>query len=445
MNIKTLNRDYRKIISGHPGDFYQDYLLALKEVEDSSAYYKGKPVDFLYQALFFSNEHLLQLQYLSSTLVKILKKVIAEYRNNPIFRRNFPFSSLMEELILIDPGYSNEFPIARFDIFYPYNQHAKFCELNADGSSAMNEVRVIEAVIRATRPFKILAKTHHFAGFELFYSWITALLTNYQQYKQGEQDRPNIAIVDFKDEGTINEFKEFQQRLIASGYQTVICDPRELKYNRGKLYYQDSHIQLIYRRATTVRLLEEATDIADFIQAYRDGVVCVVGGLRSQIIHNKVIFAILHDQGATPFLEREEREFIQRHIPFTQVLKDNSSEMLNHLLEQKDSLVLKPFDQAASKGVYVGRDYTSEQWRSLILASQGKDYLLQEFVEIPQMEMATVDQKKARIYFENYGYLIGMFLYNQQLQGLYTRAGRQNIIGAVAESYTVPNFVVREE
>lgn len=38
-----------------------------------------------------------------------------------------------------------------------------------------------------------------------------------------------------------------------------------------------------------MRLVEEAGQIGDFLTAYREGAVCVVGGLVSQLVHNKVL------------------------------------------------------------------------------------------------------------------------------------------------------------
>lgn len=440
MKANRYFQEFQQIIKEAPRRYYRDYLLAKDKVDNSTAIYKGEPVKFLYQALFLTREDLEELKYLSSTLIRILKKVIQEYRQNPAFRRYFGFPALMEELILVDPGYEIEFPMARFDLFYPFNKNSKFCELNADGSSAMNEVRVLQRVIKESAALAEIGEKDKFRGFELFHSWIDAIIENYKEFNQGIEDKPNIAIMDFEGEGTIYEFKEFQKRFSQRGYRTVICDPRELKYSGGRLFYGDLEIDLIYRRATTVRLIEEADKIRDFIQAYREGAVCVVGGLVSQVIHNKIIFAILHDEEKIPFLDGEEIEFIKRHIPFTRVFDYYNRDLLQEVIADKDHLLLKPFDKAASHGVYIGRDYSEEEWKELLKKAACEDYLVQEFIDIPCLEMASVDDET--LHFEKFGYLIGLFLYNQQLAGLYTRAGRRNIIGSIAECFTVPNFIV---
>lgn len=439
--MKTTNfyfQQFQNRVESEPQKYYQDYLKVKERVNNSSAIYKGKPVDFLYQPFYLTEKDLQKLEYLTGTLSTILNKVIKEFYNNPDFRRNFLFSPLMEELILQNPGYQQNFPMARFDIFYRFNGDSKFCELNADGSSGMNEVTVLQNIIKKSRALK----ERETKEFELFDSWLKALLLNYKEYNRGIVDKPNIAIVDFEGEGVIYEFKEFKKRFNEKGYKTIICDPRQLKYRKGNLYYKNIRIDLIYRRATTIRLIEEADSIKDFINAYKDGAVCVVGGLVSQLIHNKIIFAILHDKNKVSFLNKEEHDFIEKHIPETFVFNYYDCELMERIKEEKDNYVLKPFDGAASYGVFAGKDYSEDEWEKIMKDIKDKKYLVQEFVEIPRQNMVTVDTDKGKIYFEKYGYLIGVFLYNQRLSGLYVRAGRKNIIGSIVECFTVPSYIV---
>ncbi len=438
---QEMYNQFNKFTKENPDLCYRDYLLAKEKVGNSTAIYKGEPVEFLYQGLFYSENEYKELKKLLNGLNSILDKVIKEYKNNPVFRSYFAFSDLMEELILINPGYTNNFPMGRFDIFYEESGQHKFCELNADGASAMNEVRVIQNVIYGSLASQEILKNYSLKRFELFYSWIDSLLHNYREFNNGVDDKPNIAIVDFDGEGTMSEFKEFQKRFIQSGYQTVICDPRELKYIDGHLYYNDMKIKLVYRRATTIRLVEEADFISDFLDAYRDGAVCVVGGLVSQIIHNKVLFAILHDFNKVSFLNEDDKTFIKNHIPYTRIVDFQDKELIQNIKNKKNRWILKPFDQYAGKGVYAGKDFEDKGWNDIIDKNINSEYIVQEYINVPQCEMTYADKQ---LKFEEFGYLLGLFTYNQQLTGLYTRAGRKSIIGAIAESFTVPNYVYRE-
>lgn len=434
MSIKYF-KEFQKRVTGDPQTYYQDYLKVKEKLEKSTAIYQDEFVQFLYQPFFLSEKDLLRLKRFANNLTTILKKVIKEYKKNPEFRQEFMYSKLMEKLVLHNPGYEIDFPMARYDLFYSFAGDIKLCELNADGTSAMNEVMVLQDLIANSKALT----NDNYRQYELFYTWIEALLHNYKQFSAKNKAKPTIAIMDFAGEGTIYEFIEFQNRLIAQGYPTIICDPRQLEYKKRKLYYRDKQIDLIYRRATTARLLEEADDIQDFIQAYLEGAVCVVGGLVSQIIHNKILFAVLHQEKTVSFLTEQEISFIKKHIPYTVVF---NKKLVPILLKEKDKYILKPFDQYASHGVYVGQDYTNEKWQEIITNIK-QAYLVQEFIKIPQIELLTVKDEK--LLFEKYGSLLSLYMYNQKLSGFYTRVGRKNIIGSIVEAFTVPNYVMEEK
>src|SRR6056297_630778 len=106
-----------------------------------------KVINFLYNPMFFDDHDIKLFQEKLDILFSIINDIVDEYLKNSKFRDYFNFSSKMEELIMIDPGYSNPVPIGRFDLFYNYDENFKFCELNGDGSSAMNEANTVESII----------------------------------------------------------------------------------------------------------------------------------------------------------------------------------------------------------------------------------------------------------------------------------------------------------
>ncbi|MFW5985710.1 MAG: circularly permuted type 2 ATP-grasp protein, partial [Halanaerobiaceae bacterium] len=433
---------FKKKVEQNGERYIKDYQKIKEIVDQSSAIYEGEPVSFLYQPVFYRQQDIEELKEIAGGMVDILKKVIARYQNDPVFRDYFKFPELMEELILVDPGYDREFPMARFDIFYGPRQ-AKFCELNADGTSGMNEARVIQMCFHDSEVMKDFAEEYVYQTYELFYSWIDALEENFRQFSGSEKavENTNLAIVDFSGEGVESEFEEFRQRFEKSGYNTFICDPRELEYKEHSLFYKQQKIDVIYRRATTSRLIERADEIQDLLNAYREGAVCVVGGFVSQIIHNKIIFAILHDQQKVDFLTPEEQQFIAKHVPYTAVFKYSDSELRQKVLDNKDNYILKPQDWYACHGVYAGPDYTLSEWKEIIEEIKGQEYIVQEFCCPPQRKMLTIEN--GEYCFEDYNVLTGVYLYNHEFNGIYNRAGRENIIGSVVESFTLPAFLIQ--
>ena len=356
MNKSRLFDRFSKRIYENKDKYYNDYLKVKEMVVNSSAQYRGKPITFPYQAFFYDKDDMIKLKEFSDSFIGIFHKVIKEYRTTPGFRSHFKFPEIMEELILIDPGYQIPFPVSRFDIFYPFDKKSKikFCEINTDGTSAMNEARVIGEAMMESLVIKEIALDYNLSTFELFYSWLEALLDNYHEFlefkgsKVNYAKKPGIAIVDFKNEGTMSEFKEFKESFIKRGYNTIICDPRELDYRDKQLYHQNFKIDLIYRRATTAKMLERADEITDFLKAYRDRAVCVVGPFVSQLVHNKMLFAVLHDRNKLPFLNESEHTLIKEHIPYTVSVSDGIPEDIS---ENRQKYLLKPADSYAAKGV----------------------------------------------------------------------------------------------
>lgn len=439
MTSDQLFSHYKNLIQQEPQKYIEDYKEIKKTVDNSSAIYDGEPVQFLYQPVFYTEKEVSFLKKVTARLSAILKQVIEHYLNDAEFRSYFPFPRLMEELILVDPGYEQSFPMARFDIFYG-PETLKFCELNTDGTSGMNEARVIQNCFQKSQIINDLSDEYSFRTYELFYSWIEALTENYRAYGGCPEDNPGLAIVDFAGEGVESEFEEFQKRFQKQGYRVWICDPRELEYRKKALYYKNQQVDVIYRRATTSRLLEEAGDIEDLLKAYRQGDVCMVGGFVSQIIHNKVIFSILHDENKVDFLDSEDREFIAEHIPYTALFDYGDRAQRREVLNNKDHYIIKPCDWFACHGVHVGADYTADEWADIIEGIKDEDYIVQEFCPPPRREMLTINPE-GDWFFEEYNILTGIYLYNNTFQGIYNRAGRENIIGSVVESFTLPAFI----
>lgn len=440
MNRFDLDKQYIDIIKSKRESCYEDYLDTIEKVKNSTAMYKGKPVPFLYMPKFYTEKDLEAFRGLSSTLMAILRKVIDRYIEDSNFRKKFGFSKLLENLILAEHGYNAKVPMARLDIFYRENGRFMFCELNADGSSAMNEDRELAKILSQSIPFKEMNKEYDIKPFELFDTWVNECIGIFKEFDEAIQ-KPNIAIVDFIDKGSPSEFEVFKKSFEKSGYKARIVDPRDLEYSNGKLYIDDMEIDIVYRRLVTRDLIERASEIPDFIEAAKEGKVCIIGPIKSQIIHNKIIFKILHDNDTLEFFTDKERTFIKKHIPFTARFNKENFDM-EELIKNKDSYILKPSDLYASRGVYSGKDFRNEEWREKLLECDGKDYLIQEYYTPAQSDL--VEFVNGEIQISKFNNITGIYMYNEKLYGLYSRVGKNPIISGLHDCYTLPTFIVKK-
>lgn len=436
--MKKLTDEYIDIIKRDVDKYYDDYEKAIEAVANSTAIYKGEPVPFLYEPIFYTQSDVERFNEIGRILISITNKVTQKYIESPEYRKKFGYSKLLEELILVDQGYDINVPIGRFDIFYGGNDDFKFCEFNTDGSSAMNEDNTLARILLQSKAIKKMREKYDIEYFELIYKWVDESIDIFKKCNNAIA-RPNVAIVDFKESGTPYEFEEFKKAYIKRGYRAEIVDPRELKYIDGKLYYEDMNIDMIYRRIVTREFIEKSSEISDLIEAYRDGAVCMIGSMKSQIMHNKIIFKILYDEDTLEFLADEERNFIKKHIPYTEEFKGSRS-VYEKVLNHKDEYILKPKDSYGSKGVYAGKDFTYEDWSKKLDEVFGKDYLFQEFFEPYKTKFVVFEDGELKI--KEFGTITGLFLYNEKFVGLYTRVGENSIISGLHGYYTVPNLLV---
>jgi len=473
MTIAELEKEYLSILLRNKPRTIADY-------QKGRSYLKGTGVgsikgDLCYQLApkIFTQGAFAVLQKASATVYSILTKCINHYTANPDFRKSFGFCKKLEELILLDTGYSCALPMTRIDMFFDSQTYNfKYFEFNADGASAMledleigNALRLMDAYSNFKTPTK---------SFELFDSWVNEFLAIYADYSrrhsavptakkfpsmEGWQAKPDgvvnnevynnqakknvvtpvhstqknapvsvcnptVAIADFLDKATMGEFIAFKNAFLAKGINCVIADITALEYKKDShtdcsaLFTKDGiKIDAVYRRAVTSDCLENYDKITAFLNAYRDKAVCVIGGFKTQVIHDKILFAVLHSDKAKAILTDEENDFIIKHIPFTIALKKGKH--FEIALKNKDQWLIKPKSLYGSIGVMAGVDCSPAEWQNILTASLNKDFILQEFCTPFKSQNCYV--KNGEILCDTYNNTTGLYMYAGKLAGLYSR------------------------
>ncbi len=439
MTGEKYQKMYLEMVLENQERYKDDYIKTVERVANSTAIYKNKPVPFLYNPMFFSESEEEDFKWIGKMMMDIGESITDRYIRDKEFRKKFGFPDFIERMILRDNRYGVHVPIGRFDVFYRDRENFKFCELNTDGSSAMNEDNTIGEILLRSRAMEDFIREHPVRNPELIKSWVRESIKIYRKWDETGK-KPNVAIVDFTESGTSEEFKLFKETYEKEGYSCIIADPRNLEYRDGVLYHKDYRIDLVYRRIVTFELIEKYEQVQDFVDAYMEDAVCVVGTIRSQVIHNKIFFKILHDQDTLDGLREDQREFIRKHIPFTGLFK-GEEEVFQEVLNNKNRYIIKPMDMNASQGVYPGRDFKEERWESILRDTFNRDYIYQEFIDPYKREF--VFYEEGRFKAESLGSIVGIFMYNREYRGLYTRLGSNNIISGVTDYYCAPNMIVQ--
>ncbi len=432
---------------------YESYLNYIKENYDkcdkaaheimdylrhSSVAYHNRCVYTLLVPKIFDLNETEHFKQIVNTTYGIFEKVIREYLSNPEYRSSFPFEDELNERILSDRGYDCLLPIARFDIFYnEENGDFKFCEINTDGTSAMNEDFVLSYAFDKNPAHAHVKNSRTLYSRELYDTWVESFFEIYSSYKK-KVDKPYVAIVDFLATGSITEFEEFKLRFEKAGYECEVCDICELTYDDSRLYCASGRaIDVIYRRAVTSDVIKRADEIRPFINAVKDENVCIIGAFCTQIIHNKWLFKALHEEPTLSLLTDEEREFVLRHVPYTNLLSKNSCD-LERIIREKDKWLIKPLDSYASKGVFAGCDCSEDEWAAHIYEYADTGYIYQEYC--PPYRTENISFIDGTDGFASYTNMSGLFVYNGRFAGVYSRLSTGGIISSQYNERSVPTF-----
>ncbi len=434
---------YKEHISSHMEENRKGALAAKTALEHSQLYWDGMLDKTIHIPKVFDEETIAHFEQIVSRAYQIFNKVIAEYRNNHEYRKLFPFSHELEELILLPVQYDSYLPILRMDLFYHEDSgEFRFCEINTDGTAAMLRDYELRKALVNNPAHQAIIRQYDLQPFELFDSWVDTFMSLYQAYPK-KKDKPNVALVDFLENATLREFEEFVRHFQDAGINCEICDVRSLKYQNGELFSgQGNRIDAIYRRAVTADIIAHYDESSELLDAVRDDAVFIAGSFASQLIHTKWIFYVLHHAMTRAVLSDEENAFVKAHIPTTVEFSADYI-ALEEVIEKKDDYIIKPMDAYASKGTYAsGREYTKEQWKDIISKLYGKKYICQQYCT--QYLKDNIDFAWGDGNWHPYINMPGLYVYNGRFTGILMRSAcEEKIINAHDNERTMPVFVVK--
>ena len=429
MEQKALEQWYYEHINTHLNEHERSGKAALDYLEHSTAKYHGKTIYSLYVPKLLNEKTAEIFRQTAETMAGIMRKVIVEYRKNTEYRALFGFDKEVERMIIHDPLYENVLPVCRVDIFYNEADGSfRFCELNTDGSSSMNEDRELCIAFEKTLLYKELSEQYEVKGFELFDSLATEFLKNYKTYPYCVE-KPNVAVVDFLELGcSMEEFKQFAASFERQGCKAVVCDIRDLKLKEDGLYTADGmRIDLVYRRAVTSDICDRKEQVRDFVEAVLSHKVCCMGSFCTQVVHDKSLFYILRHPMTKQILTEEENTFVAEHIPYTEELLDDTIKEFA-LLEEKEKWIIKPKNSYGARGIFAGVSCTQEQWENAVNENKNTNYVMQQF--IMPYQTYNIDFHKENEPLRKYSNLTGLYVYNGKFAGVYSRQSNKEIISS---------------
>ena len=334
----------------------------------------------------------------------------------------------------IDPGYSRLCVSSRLDAHIS-DSGFQFLEYNAETPAGVSDQMQLEKVLYGLAHVKELLKRHAHWRPEPHKRLLRALVDAYRDWG-GEEDRPQIAIVDWNGVATESEFHVLQEYFIEQGYETTIADPRDLSYDGQHLAAGDFRIDILYKRVIIHEFLERCGEDHPLARAYADGRLCMANSFRTKIAHKKAAFAILSDPRYAHLFSANEVQVFRRHIPWTRRIEpsdttvhDREEALIPLVRRERGRFVLKPNDDYGGHGVFLGWETSEDDWEQAIALALKRPYVVQERATLGRTSIAAFSD---RVQLEEMFVDFNPFLFHNEVEGALIRLSSSSLLNVTS-------------
>ena len=194
--LEEVRSEYKKQVDEHLEENREAALKIRDILAASPVNYGGVFDKTVHIPKVYDKETIDRFQEIAGMTHRIFEKVIDAYQNDPEYRKLFPFSKELEELMCLPIPYDSKLPMARFDLFY-YEDTGdfKFCEINTDGTAAMVRDLEYRKALVENPAHQAVLEQYDLQPFEVFDSWVKTFLELYKTYPK-HVETPNVAIID---------------------------------------------------------------------------------------------------------------------------------------------------------------------------------------------------------------------------------------------------------
>ena len=352
-------------------------------------------------------------------------------------------------LVAIEPGYATASTASRLDSFI-LPDSLQFAEYNAESPAGLGYTEVLSGEFERLDVLSRFRGRFDARAFTLMAPMLDALMASYRDWG-GTASPPTIAIVDWREVPTWAEFEILQAKFIELGVATIVCDPRDLRFEDNRLTADGQAIDLVYRRVLINDILSRADDCRALTEAYAARAVCVANTFRCKIPHKKAFFAVLTDERFADLFSADEQATALRHVPWTRLVAEGHTtrggkdiDLVPHIRRNRHDLVLKPNDEYGGVGVTLGWEADEAAWDTTLDRALGGAlgaWVVQERIHVRRELFPK--------FADGHGAVIGdmlvdcaPYLFRGKLAGFLTRLSATGLANVTSGGGQVPSFVV---
>jgi hypothetical protein len=419
-----------------------------RAMRDNRLLYGDRPIGVALRPHLLEREQFEALTAAAESIAGALEKVATAAVESPPLMTQLGLTDAEQKLAIVDPGFTGAGITTRIDGFV-HADDIKFVEYNAENPSSLSDQEGLNRLLLELPSMSIFAQRYSLRQFSPMTKLLTTLLATYRQWK-GNVGVPNIAILDWKDLPTANEFILLRDYFAARGAPTIICSPDELEYEGGRLCCRDFAIDLVYKRIVIHEFLARHDETHPLVRAYANHHVCLVNPFRCKIMHKKASFEVLTDEAHQSLFTPNECKAIARSIPWTRrmadrraMYHDHNVDLIDFVQRNRDRLVLKPNDDYGGHGVFFGPRLDDRAWDNAIATALSSDYVVQEAVQLAPEAFPVFSESEWK--FEPMFVDTNPFLFSGRVYGAMVRLSNSPLLNVTRGGGETGFFVLNHE
>ena len=390
---------YHELLSDELAGESQAALEA--ELRSRGLFFGERPLCTVLRPRFLAPAQYRFMQERSAVLLRAFDRVYHAALEDAVLRQQFGLVDWEEALIERDPGFPNASPTSRIDAFYlPEHDVMHLTEYNAETPAGAAYSDALTEAFFALPVMGPFLRRFDVRPLPSRHGVLHALLGAYAAWGGDQHKTPRIAILDWREVPTYNEFVLWVDFFRARGLEARIVDPRNTEFHGGRggrLVADGEPIDLIYKRVLISELVERGGPNHPVIRAVQSGAVCMVNPFRCKLLHKKASLAVLSDERNVGLFSDDERQAIHAHIPWTRVVAERKTrhegrtvELVPFIIDQRERLVLKPNDAYGGAGIVLGWEVDGARWEQAVRVALTEPFVVQERVPIPSEPFPSV-------------------------------------------------------
>jgi hypothetical protein len=382
----------------------------------------------------------------AQTVAAAFEKVGAALLSDSTLLGRVGLTDAERRLALVNPGFASSAVTTRLDSFV-YGEEVKFVEYNAENPSSLPDQAELNQVLFEVPALRRIAERYRLSQPDPTGGLLRAMLKTYAEW--GGEGKPNVAIVDWAELPTENEFILIRNYFASRGVPAIICTPDELEYAGGILRCGDFRVDLVYKRVIIHELLARYDETHPLMRAYVGGDICLVNPFRCKILHKKAAFEFLTDEAYEGWFTPAQQQVLRDCVPWTRRFEErrtayrgSSIELAEFVRKHRARFVLKPNDDYGGHGVFIGKSTGEAGWDECISKALAGDYVVQELIELRTEQFPIFDDERWALqpmYVD-----VNPFLFHGEAEGALVRLSTSPIVNVSSGGGETGFFVLEE-